>query len=175
MPVKQQYFIAAAIIALIAVMAIFAMFDYFSDQSRYAERMTVAPVGQAAPAAMPYMGTGNARGIANMLGCGTCGWRGMGFPNSACPSCNSFLSNLGSGLPPVNAQNAGFFDFFSRETAQSGQPRGALYCPTCNFAMTSKHKAVPNSIRCPRCPSYLMISGMGTSAATGRQANPGGW
>ena len=170
MPVRQQYFIAAAIIGLIAVMAVFAMFDYFSDSSRYAEQIALQSQGAMAQAPIPYSGAPNA----NVFGkswCSNCGWRGAGTGNGTCPNCRVFLSNTGVGVPPMRGQNAGFA-WFRRQEVQSARPRGVLYCPVCDFAMPSRNKAVPNSIRCPRCPAYLVSSNTASNAAAGQQA---GW
>jgi hypothetical protein len=212
MPVRQQYFIAAAIIALIGVMVAFAMFDYFGDRDRFAEQMTLRSQGMVAPAGTPYSGAMNAAGLGGFL-CSNCGWRGAGagnglcpncraYPynmpnagslpmsgqnaaftpglnicrncgwqgtgagNGVCPNCRALLRNPNMGALPVNGQNAAF-TWFNQQTPRAVAPRGVLYCPTCDFAMPSKHKAVPNSIRCPRCPAYLASSDAAANAGAG--------
>lgn len=165
MPVRQQYFIATAIIGLIGVMVAFAMFDYFSDRSRFAERMALPAQGAVVPVGMSYSGAVNAAGFGNYL-CGNCGWQGTSAWNGVCPNCRAFLCNPNAGVVPMNGQNAAF-TWFNQQAAVPAPPRGVLYCPVCDFAITSKHKAVPNSIRCPRCPAYLVTSDMVTGAAAG--------
>ena len=221
MPIRQQYFIAAAIISLIGVMAVFAMFDFLSDESRYAEQVAMQSQGAMAQAARPYSrtlganafgnpwcancgwrgaGAGNGIcpncrvflrnpgvGVPPMSGqnaaftpglnmCRNCGWQGMGAGNGICPNCRVFLRNPGAGAPPMRGQNAGF-NWFRRQEVRSARPRGILYCPVCDFAMSSRRNAAPNSIRCPRCPAYLTSSDAaanvaGGSVGVGQQA---GW
>ncbi len=214
MPVRQQYFIAAAIIGLIAVMAVFAMFDYFSDRSRYAEQIAVQSPGAMSQTAIPYSGALNANVLGNSW-CSNCGWRGAGTGTGLCPNCRVFLSNPGTGAPPMTGQNAAFtpglnicrncgwrgtgtgtglcpncrvflsnpgappmtgqnagFTWFNQQEAQPARPRGILYCAVCDFAMPSRHNAAPNSIRCPRCPAYLIPSAAASGATTGQRA---GW
>lgn len=131
MPVRQQYFIASAIIGLIGVMVIFAIFDYFNDRSRFAERKAAQSQGALAVVQTPYPMSANVAG-------------------------------LGYALP----QNASRSWSYPRATRPS-RPRGVLYCPVCDFVMSTKHQAVPNSIRCPRCSTFLYFSGAGTSGIAG--------
>ena len=168
MPIRQQYFIAAAIIGLIAVMAVFAMFDYFNDRSRYAEQIAVQSPGAMSRTAIPYSGALNANVFGNSW-CSNCGRRGTGTGTGLCPNCRVFLSNPGA--PPMTGQNAGF-TWFNQQEAQPARPRGILYCAVCDFAMPSRHNAAPNSIRCPRCPAYLIPSAAASGATTGQRA---GW
>ena len=165
MPVRQQYFIAAAIIALIGVMVAFAMFDYFGDRDRFAEQMALQPQGMVALAGTPYSGAMNAAGLGGFL-CSNCGRQGSGVWNDLCPNCRALFRNPNMGALPVNGQNAAF-TWFNQQTPRAVAPRGVLYCPTCDFAMPSKHKAVPNSIRCPRCPAYLASSDAAANAGAG--------
>lgn len=168
MPVRQQYFIAAAIIGLIAVMAIFAMFDYFSDSSRYAEQIALQSQGAMAQAPIPYSGTSNANVFGNSW-CSNCGWRGAGAGTGLCPNCRVYLRSRDVGAPPMTGQNAGF-TWFRQQEAQPARPRGILYCAVCDFGMPSRHNAAPNSIRCPRCPAYLISSASASGAAAGQRA-----
>ncbi len=213
MPVRQQYFIAAAISALIGVMAAFAMFDYFGDRDRFVEQMALQPQGMVAPTDAPYSAIVNAANPGGFL-CSNCGWRASGAWNGLCPNCRAYpynMPNAGSlpmsgqnaaftpglnicrncgwrasgagnglcrncraplrnpnmGALPVNGQNAAF-NWFSRQADRGAGPSGVLYCRICDFVMPSKHKAVPNSIRCPRCPAYLVSSDAAANAGAGR-------
>ena len=166
MPIKQQYFIASAIIGLIAVMVIFAMFDYFSDRSRYAEQMTGAPQGAVALAGAPYSAAPmNAPGYGQYL-CRGCGVMTAGPGSAFCQGCRAYLGNSSASVPQPGLQTAGS-TWFGRQQQQNSEPQGILYCPMCDFSMGSRHTATPNSIRCPRCPAYLFSSGAGTGSATG--------
>ena len=166
MPVRQQYFIAAAIIGLIGVMAVFAMFDYLSDRDRFAEQMVLQPRAMVAPAGTSYSGAMNTAGLGCSL-CYNCGWQGFGARNGMCPNCRAFLRNANMGVPPLNGQNAAF-TWFNQQPPQAAVPRGILFCPVCDFAMSSQHNAVPNSIRCPRCPAYLVLSDAAANDTAGR-------
>ena len=221
MPVKQQYFIAIAIIGLIAVMVLFGIFDYRSDQSRSAEQWSARQRNLAGTAAvMPYMGGGlnsqclncgwrgacprgwlcpncacplrNANaatqtGVFNAPGsaqaaplppnsrCFNCGWGGDRPANWPCPNCGCPLraSNIGAGAvmagPTGGAQNAAFL-WSPQPEAVPTTPRRALYCPSCSFAMNSNHWVVSDTIRCPRCPAYLV--GPASSAGPGQTYGP---
>ncbi len=134
MPVRQQYFIASAIIGLIGVMVIFAVFDYFSDRSRFAERQAAPSQGAVAVVQTPYPTSANVPDP------------GYAFPqNASWPR-----SYPGATRPP--------------------QAGGILYCPVCDFVMSTKHQAVPNSIRCPRCSAYLYFSGPETGGIAGNRS-----
>ena len=163
MPVRQQYFIAAAVIGLIGVLVIFAMFDYFSDRSRFAEQMGGQTQGAVAKAPSP--GSLNPAAFGNYM-CPSCGWMRTGQANLPCPNCRAFLGGPNVGVQPGNVQNAAF-DWFHRQPTVSTRPRGTLYCPGCDFVMSTKHIAVPNSIRCPRCPAYLVTSDTAGSSIAG--------
>jgi hypothetical protein len=171
MPVKQQYFIAIAIIGLIAVMVLFGIFDYRSDQSRFAEQLSARQRNLAGTAAvMPYAGGGlNSQ-------CLNCGWRGGRPANWPCPNCGCPLraSNIGGGAvmagPTGGAQNAAFL-WSPQPEAVPTTPRCMLYCPSCSFAMNSNQWVVPDAIRCPRCPAYLV--GPASSAGPGQTYGPG--
>ncbi len=156
MPVRQQYFIASAIIGLIGVMVVFAMFDYFSDRSRFAERKAGRAQGAVALAGAPYPASLNPVALGSSL-CPLCNRIGAGPENARCPNCRAFLRNPSAGVAPVSVQNAAF-TWFQPQPTKSAWSRGGLSCPSCNFVMSSKHNATPNSIRCPRCPAYLVTS-----------------
>lgn len=168
MPVRQQYFIAFAIIGLIAVMVAFAIFDYASDTSRYAEQTALHQQEAATPAgAVPY------GQVATNSQCLNCGWLGACPRNRLCPNCARPLSPLrpqaqpGIARVPGDTQNAGFLWLESQPTARPGL-RGVLSCPSCPFSMSSKYDAISTPIRCPKCPAYLVHSGQ--SAAAGQSA-----
>lgn len=172
MPVRQQYLAALAIIGLIVVLVLFAMFDYFSDRSRFAERMAVTPQGAASFAgAMPHAAGVNPLGYSTSS-CPWCGWAVAGAGNSQCRNCGGFVGNAGAGTRPVgtgagNAQNAGFM-WFQQEPRKPAQPPGVLYCTACDFVMICKYTTVPNSIQCPRCASFLVLSKPSGATAPGR-------
>ncbi len=131
MPVRQQYFIASAIIALIGVMVIFAIFDYFNDRSRFAERKAAQSQGALAVVQTPYPMSVNLPGLGNSF-----------------------------------SQDASW-SWSHPQAPRLPRPRGVLYCSVCDFVMSTKHQAVPNSIRCPRCSAFLYFSGPETGGIAG--------
>jgi uncharacterized paraquat-inducible protein A len=167
-PVKQQYLIAFAIVALIAVMVIFAMFDFFSDQSRYAQSLAMQQQGFSS---LPPRFMGMNANVQGNSQCFACGWRGRCMANGRCPNCY-FMANppVGGGAEPLEMRNANFL-WFQPQPKRPSSGTCALYCPQCNFGMNSNYPVSSNSIRCPRCPAYLASSGQPApgAAAAGQQ------
>ncbi|HIJ65928.1 MAG TPA: hypothetical protein HPP77_08240 [Candidatus Hydrogenedentes bacterium] len=171
MPVRQQYFIASAIIALIIVMILFAAFDYFSDRSRLAEQASIPSRGAVSLAAgMPYVGAVTPAGVIRNPVCFSCGWRGPCRAGGQCPNCFAFMGYPNLGAFPADAQNAAFLWPQGRADSPA-QLTGALYCPACDFVMSCRHRVAPNSVACPRCSAYLVCP---NQAGGGRGDQPFG-
>ena len=169
MPVRQQYLTATAITTLIAVMVILVLFDFLADRNRSAGQSAIRAgwVSSGGP------GVFNGRGGASL--CGACGWQGICPRSGRCPNCRMFLasSNVGfptnAAFPAANAPYAGFLWSRSQANAAVSQPSCVLSCPGCNFRMACSARPVSNSIRCPRCPSYLMAAVQMTASPPAQQ------
>ena len=194
MPVKQQYIIATAIIALMGVMALFAMFDLRNDRDRFGAQ-GLARGGYAANAA--WMRPSRGPGGASV--CGACGWQGICPRSGRCPSCRWSLFGANGGFPvngafgpngafganggfgAGNAGNAGLF--WTRPPAYPAPPQAAstVGCSQCGFRMTCNWSGASNGIRCPRCPAYLVAvdqtppAAGGFAAAPAQPAQPAAW
>ncbi len=198
MPVKQQYLIALSIVALVAVLVILAMFDFFGDRNRSTQALAMQRrgiaslppriTGGAAPflgeieprAVVPQQGTtslpppgpsANVNAPANIQ-CGFCGWAGRCMANGRCPNCYSQTNPaLGQGGGPAQAGNTNFLWGWPQAAAPAPK-QAILYCPQCNFRMNLNYPVASNSVRCPKCPAYLIGAGQPASAAVppGQQA-----